>query len=224
MDKKKIIGSSMIAVIFIVFLIVGYNIQKSNINSENEDITMSNKSSYSTKTSKNYTNSTKYNEENDDEESYNTENKNTKDIKAQIYGEVKDPGVYSLKNGSRIKDLVDKAGGYTDNANCFSVNGAKKLIDGDNIDVKSKADKNNSTNINSDSDDSSASQAEKIDINSATEDDIVNKKIPGIGKGLASKIVKYRQQNGGRINSKSDLEKAIGSKRAQKIMDYIQID
>ncbi|MDD3223831.1 MAG: ComEA family DNA-binding protein [Clostridium sp.] len=223
MNKKRIIGSLIIAVTFIVFLIVGYNIQKSSTDSENSDMTVPDNGNYTKKITESSKSSNK-NDENSNNESSNSGNQNAKEIKAQIYGEVKNPGVYSLSNGSRIKDLIDKAGGYTDDANCFSINGAKKLIDGDNIDVKSKTDKSNITNVNSDSEDSSSSEVEKIDINSATEDDIVNKKIPGIGKGLASKIIKYREQNGGRINSKSDIEKAIGTKRAQKIMDYIQID
>ncbi len=68
------------------------------------------------------------------------------------------------------------------------------------------------------------SENEKLDINTATEENIVNKKIPGIGKGIAEKIIKFRDSNGGRINSEKDMENAIGPNRGKKIMDYIQIN
>ena len=71
---------------------------------------------------------------------------------------------------------------------------------------------------------SSKDENEKLDINSASEEDIVNKKIPGIAAGLAKKIIEYRDKNNGRINSKQDLEKAIGPKRAEKLMEYIEIN
>lgn len=120
MDKKKIIGTAIIATIFIVFLIIGYTIQKPKKNVDNSDISVYNGASYS---------------ENKSEKSYNTDDQNEsevesesgvkKQINAQIYGEVKKPGVYSLGNGKMVKDLIDKAGGFTENADCFSINGAK---------------------------------------------------------------------------------------------------
>ena len=223
MDKKKIIGTAIIATIFIVFLIIGYTIQKPKKIVDNSDMSVYKGVSYS---------------ENKGEKSYNTDDENEnesesgvkKQINAQIYGEVKKPGVYSLGSGKMVKDLIDKAGGFTENADCFSINGAKKLSDGDDIEVKPKNQKSSqgvvvsggtsvmSSGINTNS------ENEKLDINRATEDDIVNKKIPGIGKGIAEKIIKFRDSNGGRINSEKDMENAIGPNRGKKIMDYIQIN
>lgn len=224
MNKKKIIGMSIITIMFIVSLIIGYNIQNSRKNLESNDLSVVNENKYNK-------NDVDKDDIDKNDNSSNNENKSNaeskKEINAQVYGEVKNPGVYSLSNGQRIKDLVDKAGGFTENADCFSVNGAKKLNDGDDIQVKSKNQKNAQINNNgSDSVDSnsSGSSDDKIDINSATEDEIVSKKIPGIGKGLADKIVKFRESNGGKINSEKDMEKAIGPTRGKKIMDYIEIN
>lgn len=225
MNKKKIVGTTIIAVVFIVFLVVGYNIQKSQNDSENSDTYVYKGNTYSTNTSaKSYSTNA-----GDDNESGNVSGVK-KEINAQIYGEVKNPGVYSLGNGKMIKDLIDKAGGFTGDADCFSINGAKKLSDGDDIEVKSKIQKSsqgstvtgstNSTNVGI----SASSENEKLDINTATADDIINKKIPGIGKGLADKIIKFRDSNGGRINSEKDMESAIGPNRGKKIMDYIEIN
>lgn len=205
MRNKKIIGVTIISIIFVLFLFAGYNIQKNKSENTASDITV--------------TSSNKYSDENLSNESENYSS-DKKKISAQIYGEVKKPGVYSLANGKRIEDLVNMAGGFTNNADAFSVNGAKKLNDGDNIEVKNK----NSQNTSKVENDASNTDNEKLEINSVTEEDIVNKKIPGIGKGLADKIIKYREANGGRINSEKDLEKAIGPTRAKKIMDYIDIN
>ena len=227
MNKKKIVGTAIIAVVFIVFLVVGYNIQKSQKNMDNNDTYVYKDNIYNENTSKK-----SYNTNGENENASGSENVTgaKKEINAQIYGEVKKPGVYSLGNGKMIKDLIDKAGGFTENADCFSINGARKLSDGDNIEVKSKSQKlpqgtvvNGGTNaINTTT--TTNSENEKLDINRATADDIINKKIPGIGKGLADKIIKFRDSNGGRINSEKDMESAIGPTRGKKAMDYIEIN
>lgn len=220
MNKKKIVGSSIIAVVFITFLIIGYNIQNSKNNMNASDMSVYKGDNYS---------------DNKVEKSYNTDGEKESGIKkqidAQIYGEIKKPGVYSLSDGTIVKDLIDKAGGFTENADCFSINGAKKLADGDDIEVKSKSQnslKNGGLSVGSISPTtngtSTNSENQKLDINRATEDDIINKKIPGIGKGLAEKIIKFRESNGGRINTEKDMETAIGPSRGKKIMDYVEIN
>lgn len=217
MHKKKFLGSLIVLFIFVIFLFAGYTLKGSNSKSENKNVSIY---------KENKTDDIYKEEGSDTQNVRSAEGK--KEIKVQIYGEIKNPGVYSLKSGDRIKDLVDLAGGFTENSEKYSVNGAKKLNDGDNIEIRSKEDKVSIKNENDSKDNSSASNINNIDeklaINSASEEDIVNKKIPGIAKGLAKKIVEYREKNNGRINSKQDLEKAIGPKRAEKIMEYIEIN
>lgn len=211
LKNKKIIGSIVILLIFIVFVISAFYLSKSSGSSIN--IVSGSKSEDKSLV-------------NNNADVINT-NSLKKEIKAQIFGEVNKPGVYTLKLGDRVKDLIDMAGGFTGNADNYSVNGAKKLIDGDNIQIKSKnsaVSVKNSTAGQDKTAENSPDNSEKLDINSASADDIVNKKISGIGKGLANKIVQYRESNGGRINSQKDLEKAIGPKRAEKMMNYIEIN
>ena len=222
MRKKKILGSMIILFIFLIFLFVGYRLQNAKVNSENNDMSIY-------KENKKENAGKEQNDKNNETQNIKSSD-GKKEIKAQIYGEIKKPGVYSLKNGDRIKDLIDLAGGFTEKSDTYSINGAKKVADGDNIEIKSKEDKssnkdnNNIKNNSSSSSLSSNNENEKLDINSASEDDIVNKKIPGIAKGMAKKIVDYRNSNDGRINSQKDLEKAIGPKRAEKLMEYIEIN
>lgn len=218
MNKKKFLGSIIILSIFIIFLFVGYRLQNIKTNSETDNISIYKEENVESS----------YKENNEIQNIKSNDGK--KEIKAQIYGEIKNPGVYSLKSGDRIKDLIDLAGGFTEKSEPYSINGAKKVVDGDNIEIKSKEDKSKVTNINTSEGNSSLNSSssnnenEKLDINSASEEDIVNKKIPGIAKGLSKKIVEYREKNNGRINSQQDLEKAIGPKRAEKLMEYIEIN
>ena len=51
--------------------------------------------------------------------------KNT--IVVEIKGEVKNPDVYKMEEGSIIKDLIEKAGGLTPEANIDKINRAAKL-------------------------------------------------------------------------------------------------
>lgn len=209
--NKKIVGSIIVLLIFAVFVISGYYLTKPG----ESDVMVINESKTADKSIGNKST-----------DSIDTKNLK-KEIKAQIFGEVNKPGVYTLKSGDRVKDLIDTAGGFTGKADYYSVNGAKKLIDGDNIEIKSKNSNNSGVKTSSSAAKNSAvasDAAEKLDINSATEEDIINKKIPGIGKGLAGKIVQYRESNEGRINSQKDLVSAIGPKRAEKLMNYIELN
>lgn len=218
-NKKVFIGSVALVAIFAVIIFVGYTVENkedengASYNEAVSEVTGKSKSKESYSNSKN-------------------QNKNeSKNVSAQIFGAVKNPGVYSLKGSGRIKDLINAAGGFADNADKFSVNGAAKVADGANVYVKAQGE---TTNKAASAENSSAtaqtlgsggdSQDEKLDINTATADDIVNKKIKGIGAGLAKKIVDYREKNGGRINSAEDLEKAIGPKRGKDLMDYVTIN
>lgn len=208
-NKKKLIGSIIILTIFAVLLCIGYisykNKTENDFKIEDSFVKKDNK----TESTKQIT--------------------AKKEIKAQIYGEVNKPGVYSLKSEDRIEELINYAGGFTDKADKYSVNGAAKVNDGANIYVKAKGEKNsNVSSINNSKSDSKTTAVqdsqEKLDINTATEEDIVNKKIKGIGAGLAKKIVEYREKNGGRINSVDDLKKAIGNKRGENLSQYVQIN
>ncbi len=55
-------------------------------------------------------------------------NQNVK-IKAEVKGEVISPGVYELDEGSRIQDLIDASGGFSDKAYYDNINLSMKLKD-----------------------------------------------------------------------------------------------
>lgn len=61
-------------------------------------------------------------------------------IYIHITGEVVNPGVIIAKEGDRIKDIIERAGGTTENANLKNVNLAFKVEDGQKINIPNKND------------------------------------------------------------------------------------
>ena len=151
------------------------------------------------------------------------------EIVVYITGAVNKPGVYALPTNSRVIDAIGKAEGLTADANDAGVNLADRLEDGTKTYVpiigESEFSTDRSTAIEiMDSCDPSGSdislQTEKININTATVDDLDT--LPGIGPEKAKEIIAYRQQNGNFGNIEDIvLVPGIGSKLFGDIEELI---
>ncbi len=130
-------------------------------------------------------------------------------IIVQITGEVNIPDVYELNDGMRLNDLVDKAGGFTENADIKAVNLALLLKDGMKITVPSLKDT-----------EPDEAENDKININTADMEELM--RLNGIGEVKALAIIAYREQNGP-FTQIEDLMKVsgIGEKTFAKIKDDI---
>lgn len=146
--------------------------------------------------------------ENKNETSDGSDDFNNSEIEVHIDGRVKNPGVYKIKNGTRLQDLIEEAGGLLDDAKTSNLNLARKLKDEEKITIKSYLDK--------DEEDS------KININTASKDMLTS--IPGVGSKMADKIIKYRQEHP--FNSVDELLNitGIGKKKFEEIKLYITTD
>lgn len=193
-NKKKIIGSIVILIVFFVFLLFGYFNSKPNKHLDSKEV---------------------FNE------TTSIESKDTKDITAYINGEIKNPGVYKVKSESRVEDLVKIAGGFTENADKYKLNLAKKLRDEDYIFVDTKNDLKNGVAALQSPSSGGIGQNGKININTASKEEL--KTISGIGDVTAQKIIEYREKNG-RFSTVEDLKKVgrIGDKTLEKIKDKIE--
>lgn len=136
------------------------------------------------------------------------------EIFVYITGEVKKPDVYTVNQGIRIKDLINLAGGATEDADLTKINLAKQVSDEERIVVPKIGDLNTETN--------DTSSDGLININTADRTELT--KLPRIGKVTADKIIEYREKNGG-FNSVEDIKKVsgIGEKIFENISDKIKV-
>jgi competence protein ComEA len=200
--KEKIVGSIVMVLVFIVFLAVGYGKGRSNTYNDSniKDIFV----------------------DSDRTEKVDSGSLEDKSIKVEIKGEVKNPGVYLLQNGSRVEDLILKAGGYTDNAdrdNMISM--AKKLRDEECIIVRIKEDPQ-AGSPRAEKPISGINSEGRVNINIATKEEL--KTVPGIGDVTAQKIIDYREKFGA-FNTVEDLKKIdrIGDKILNNMREKIDV-
>jgi competence protein ComEA len=137
-----------------------------------------------------------------------------------VKGAVEQPGVYEMKEEHRVKDVIEKAGGLTQNADQAQVNLAQKVQDEMIIIVPELPDLNADSgqteeNVNS-------NMNGKVRINYATLDEIET--LPGIGPSKAQAIIQHREEFGffQSIDDLLDIS-GIGEKTLDNMKDSIQI-
>ena len=132
---------------------------------------------------------------NNEIDSIKEETEEINNIVIHITGEVNNPGVITLKEGERIIDAIEKAGGPTQEADTSKVNLAYILSDGQKIDIPSIYDNETESYIAEDSGNCIIENFEaKININTATQNELET--LTGIGPSMASKIINYRKEHG----------------------------
>lgn len=142
-------------------------------------------------------------------------------IYVHIFGEVKKPGLYKIKEKERLASLIELAGGFTEKANKDYNNLAKKLEDEEKIYIPS-IDENVEDLDKRHKIDTPISKKEsnKININLASEDELLT--LRGIGKNKAKQIIEYRE-NVSKFSKIEDIMKISGIKKSafEKIKDSI---
>ena len=134
------------------------------------------------------------------------------EIVVHIAGAVENPGVYTLTEGQRVEDALQKAG-LTDQADADALNRAALLNDGQKIVVPftDEAHTINQQEISSENSLSTTEQNHKINLNQATITQLMD--LPGIGEVKAGAIIQYRQEHGG-FRSVEELLQVSGIGRA----------
>ena len=146
-----------------------------------------------------------------------------------VCGAVVDPGVYELPEGSRIDDAVLAAGGFSEDADRTYVNLAARVTDGAKLQIPTTletSDEALTAGIDSfvggalGTGSGPAQDSELININTASLNELTT--LPGIGEGIAGKIIKYRDENGS-FKCIEDIMKVSGikDKLFSKIKDHI---
>ena len=139
-------------------------------------------------------------------------------IFVDIKGAVKNPGVYQMKVGDRVKDALDAAGGLTEEADSQKVNLAKRLEDQMVIVVPKVGEKVEEIPAGETS--KEATKEGKVNINTATVEEL--KTLKGVGEKKAEAIIEYRKKNGS-FQTKEDLMKVrgIGKKLFESFQERI---
>ncbi len=136
-------------------------------------------------------------------------------IFVDIKGAVKNPGVYQMKVGDRVKDALDAAGGLTAEADSQKVNLAKRLEDQMVIVVPKVGEE--AEEISAGVTSKEEAKEGKVNINTATVEEL--KTLKGVGDKKAGAIIEYRKKNGS-FKTKEDLMKVRGI--GKKLFDSFQ--
>jgi competence protein ComEA len=134
-----------------------------------------------------------------------------------VVGAVRRPGLYRLREGSRIADAVDKAGGATRKADLTLVNLAAPVSDGTQVVVPRRvpapAGASGGTG-------GASAPSGPVHLNTATLEELDT--LPGVGPVTAQKILDWRQENGA-FSAVDELDAipGIGPKRLEQLRELV---
>ena len=172
-------------------------------------------------------------------------------IRVDIKGAVNKPGVYEVEEDTIINELIEMAGGLTEEADTSIINLAKKLANEDLIIIYTKEEVNNSNIvdtvvkevmgecicpniqndgcINNEIDDTISNYEKEdeeerkdlVNINTASKEQLME--LNGIGESKADAIIEYRQNN--KFKNIEDITNVSGIGQAlyEKIKDSIRV-
>lgn len=153
----------------------------------------------------------------------------TEETAAMIYvdvgGEVKDPSVVELPDGSRVTDAITAAGGLTEQADLTDINRAAFVSDGEKIYIPSQVSELEDDGLSAgEGGDGGTAKSSDGRININTADSTQLQELTGVGPATAEKIIDYRKQNG-RFQSIEDIKNVsgIGDKTYEKLKDHIKV-
>lgn len=166
------------------------------------------------------------------EESDNSNNEEeiiNREIIVHITGEVINEGIIKVEENSRIADVIEKAGGVTDEADLSVVNLAYLVRDGQKINIPNKNDNEEENvreylteNAGPNIVENDIKDENKININTATQTEL--EVLNGIGPSTALKIINYRNENG-KFKKIEDIKEVpgIGESKFEGIKENICI-
>ena len=147
------------------------------------------------------------------------------EVYVDVDGAVVRPGVYRLKDGARVSQAIDAAGGLTAEADVTELNRASKITDGQKIYVPTVGEQQAAAAVGG-AESSTAttpgagSSSGFVNINTASAAELQT--LSGIGPSMAQSIIDERTKNGA-FASVDDLMRVsgIGEKKLAKIKDCI---
>jgi competence protein ComEA len=138
-------------------------------------------------------------------------------VRVFVDGAVVSPDVYELPCGQLVKDAIEAAGGYRDDAHVGQLNLARELKDQEHLFVPMRT---QTTIVDAEAADV---QNSIVNINVATEQQLES--LPGIGPALAGRIVEHRNQLGSfkTVDQLRDV-RGIGDVLIERVRDLVAVD
>lgn len=207
LSKKQLI--ILIAIGGVIVFVIGYYIYTTTSNESYEQLDV-------------------ISEEQSNQNKENVEKEQEEIIVVHIAGEVKKPGIVKIKEGARIADIIEAAGGLTEKANITNINLAYIIEDGQKITIPSKDETEEKENIATENGEGiinkeqGTSSQKQININKATKEQLCE--LQGIGESTADKIITYRKENGN-FKQAEDIKNVpgIGDAKYENIKDKISV-
>jgi comEA protein len=142
-------------------------------------------------------------------------------IPVYLVGAVSQPGIYQVVRGSYLYELIDQAGGLSEDAAATEINLAQKITDNVHIRIPTTAEYTEHPGFTWTAD-AAASASKSVNLNTASIDEL--DALPGIGPATAKAIVDFRERNGP-YTAKEDLMRVAGIKQSRydAIADLIDI-
>lgn len=151
-------------------------------------------------------------------------------VTVHVTGEVRRPGVYALKEGSRVDDAVKRAGGPTPDGDRQVLNLAAPVRDGQQVRVPPTVAARAAAGPGGAAGgaggetgeaDAAGGSAAPIDLNSATLEELQT--LDGVGPTTAEKIIKLREERGG-LAGVDDLDEVpgIGAKKLEALRSQLE--
>lgn len=146
------------------------------------------------------------------------------EVYVDVDGAVVTPGVYRLREGARVAQAIDAAGGLTPEADVAGLNRASKVVDGQKIYVPHVGEQQTVDAV-------AGSGPGEASVGTSVVSDLVNintanaaelQTLSGVGPSMAQSIIDERTKNGP-FTSIEDLMRVsgIGEKKFAKIKDCI---
>lgn len=138
-------------------------------------------------------------------------------IFVHVAGWVRHPGVYELREGQRVADAIELAGGPRRRADLDALNLAAVLVDGQQVLVPRRAEVGVAPTAPA-----VGGAPSMVNLNTAALEELET--LPGIGPVLAQRIIDHRERNGPFTSVEDLLEvSGIGEKRLEALRDLVVV-
>ena len=146
--------------------------------------------------------------------------KEPKSIYVHLTGAVEKEGLFELKEGARLNDLILMAGGLKDDVDMAKINLSMILSDQMRLHL-ARLGEEVEINSNNFSQNQAQNQSSQVNINQADQEELMT--LPGIGEKKAKDIMTYRKNKSFETIEEIMQVSGIGEKSFEKLKDLIRV-